>query len=63
LRLATVREDGEPTRRRAARDEFSEEEWRLVSELAAFPNRLVVTISKSTGETYAEVAHEAIFRR
>ena len=63
LRLATVREDGEPTRRRAAREEFSEEEWRLVSELAAFPNRLVVTISKSTGETYAEVAHEAIFRR
>jgi formylglycine-generating enzyme required for sulfatase activity len=63
LRLATVREDGEPTRRRAAREEFSEEEWRLVSELAAYPNRLVVTISKPTGETYAEVAHEAIFRR
>jgi formylglycine-generating enzyme required for sulfatase activity len=58
-----VREDGEPTRRRAAREEFSEEEWRLVSELAAYPNRLVVTISKPTGETYAEVAHEAIFRR
>ena len=63
LRLATVREDGEPTRRRAAREEFSEEEWRLVSELAAYPNRLVVTISKPTGETSAEVAHEAIFRR
>jgi hypothetical protein len=34
LRLATVREDGEPTRRRAPRSEFSEQEWRLVSELA-----------------------------
>ena len=29
LKLATVREDGEPTRRRAVRDEFSDEEWRL----------------------------------
>ena len=33
LRCATVREDGEPTRRRAARAEFSDEEWRLVGEL------------------------------
>jgi formylglycine-generating enzyme required for sulfatase activity len=63
LRLATVREDGEPTRRRAARDEFSAEEWRLVSELADHPNRLLVTVTTETGETYAEVAHEAIFRR
>jgi hypothetical protein len=30
LRLATVREDGEPTRRRAFRSEFSQDEWRLV---------------------------------
>lgn len=63
LRLATVREDGEPTRRRAARAEFSEEEWRLVSDLADYPNRLLVTATTETGETYAEVAHEAIFRR
>jgi formylglycine-generating enzyme required for sulfatase activity len=63
LRCATVREDGEPTRRRAARAEFSEEEWRLVSELADYPNRLLVTVATETGETYAEVAHEAIFRR
>ena len=28
LRLATVREDGEPTRRRAFRSEFSDGEWR-----------------------------------
>ena len=63
LRLATVRDDGEPTRRRAARAEFSPQEWRLVSELADFPNRLLVTIATETGETYAEVAHEAIFRR
>jgi formylglycine-generating enzyme required for sulfatase activity len=63
LRLATVRDDGEPTRRRAARAEFSREEWRLVTELADYPNRLLVTVASETGETYAEVAHEAIFRR
>ena len=63
LKLATVREDGEPTRRRAARAEFSDEEWRLVSELAGYPNRLLVTATTEAGETYAEVAHEAIFRR
>ena len=63
LKLATVREDGEPTRRRALRAEFSDEEWRLVSELAGYPNRLLVTATTEAGETYAEVAHEAIFRR
>jgi formylglycine-generating enzyme required for sulfatase activity len=63
LRLATVREDGEPTRRRALRSEFSEEEWLLVSELADQPNRLLVITTSEQGQTYAEVAHEAIFRR
>jgi hypothetical protein len=63
LRLATVREDGEPTRRRAARSEFTADEWRLVSELADHPNRLLVTATPENGESYAEVAHEAIFRR
>ncbi|MBV8751938.1 MAG: SUMF1/EgtB/PvdO family nonheme iron enzyme [Hyphomicrobiales bacterium] len=73
LKLSTVRQDGEPTRRRAARSEFSDEEWRLVSELADHPNRLLVTVTPeagadakptpAVGETYAEVAHEAIFRR
>jgi formylglycine-generating enzyme required for sulfatase activity len=63
LRLATVREGSEPTRRRAARSEFSDEEWRLVSELADYPNRLLVIATTEAGETYAEVAHEAIFRR
>ena len=83
LKLATVREDGEPTRRRATRSEFTDDEWRLVSELAGHPNRLVVTVTPDSAatplvrgsaksdsndiaafrETYAEVAHEAIFRR
>jgi formylglycine-generating enzyme required for sulfatase activity len=63
LKLATVREGEEPTRRRALRSEFSDEEWRLVSELADHPNRLLVTATPESGETYAEVAHEAIFRR
>ena len=63
LKLATVREGEEPTRRRALRSEFSDEEWRLVSELADHPYRLLVTATPEGGETYAEVAHEAIFRR
>jgi hypothetical protein len=63
LKLATVREGEEPTRRLAARSEFTNEEWRLVSELADHPNRLLVTATPEGGEAYAEVAHEAIFRR
>ncbi len=83
LKLVTVREDGEPTRRRALRSEFTDEEWRLVSELADHPYRLLITATPEAGETavtplvtasevkgmpiagepYAEVAHEAIFRR
>lgn len=63
LKLATVREDGEPTRRLARRSEFTDEEWRLVSELADHPHRLLVTATPERGETHAEVAHEAIFRR
>jgi formylglycine-generating enzyme required for sulfatase activity len=63
LRLATVREDGEPTRRQAARAEFSPEEWQIVSELADSRYRLLVVVTSKAGETYAEVAHEAFFRR
>ena len=63
LKLATVREDGAPTRRSAPRSEFSADEWRLVSELADYPHRLLVTATPESGETYAEVAHEAIFQR
>jgi hypothetical protein len=55
LRLATVRDDGEPTRRRALRSEFSADEWRLVSALADYPNRLLVTITSVAGETLVEV--------
>jgi len=63
LKLAIVREGEEPTRRRALRSEFTDDEWRLVNELADHPNRLLVTATPEGGETYAEVAHEAIFRR
>jgi hypothetical protein len=63
LKLATVREDGEPTRRPAPRSEFTDDEWRLVSELADHPHRLLVTGTPEDGDTYAEVAHEAIFLR
>jgi hypothetical protein len=40
LRLTSVRDEGEPTRRRAPRTEFTDDEWRLVSALADHPNRL-----------------------
>jgi formylglycine-generating enzyme required for sulfatase activity len=63
LKLATVLEDGEPTRRRALRSEFTDDEWKSVTELADHPYRLLVTAVPELGETYAEVAHEAIFRR
>jgi formylglycine-generating enzyme required for sulfatase activity len=63
LKLATLREGEEPTRRRALRSEFTDEQWRLVSELADHPYRLLVTATPEGGETYAEMAHEAIFRR
>lgn len=63
LKLATVRDGEEPTRRRALRSEFTDEEWRLVNALADHPNRLLVTATPEGGETYAEVAHETIFRR
>jgi hypothetical protein len=61
--LVTVRVGEEPTRRRASRLEFSDEEWQLVTELADDPNRLLVTATSESAETFAEVAHEAIFRR
>jgi hypothetical protein len=63
LKLATVREGEEPTRRRAERSEFTDAEWRLVNALADHPNRLLVTATSGTGETYAEVAHETVFQR
>jgi formylglycine-generating enzyme required for sulfatase activity/CRP-like cAMP-binding protein len=63
LKLANVREGEEPTRRRAARSEFTEEEWRLVKMLADHPYRLLVTATPNAGESYAEVAHEIILRR
>src|SRR5260221_1498470 len=49
LKLATVREDGEPTRRRAARSEFTDEEWRLVRDRADHPNRLEATVQLQDG--------------
>jgi formylglycine-generating enzyme required for sulfatase activity len=63
LKLATVREGEEPTRRCAVRSEFTNEEWSLVNDLADHPNRLLVVSSPEGGEPYAEVAHEAVFRR
>jgi hypothetical protein len=50
-------------RRGSFRSEFSDEEWRLVSELAGDPNRLLAVATPEAGEPYAEVAHEAIFKR
>ena len=50
-------------RRSALRSEFSDEEWRLVTALADHPHRLLVTTVPESKEVYAEIAHEALFRR
>ena len=63
LKLATVSEDEQPRGVAHLRSEFSDEEWRLVTELADHPNRILVTATTGLGEIYAEVAHEIIFRR
>jgi formylglycine-generating enzyme required for sulfatase activity/CRP-like cAMP-binding protein len=63
LKLANVREGEEPTRRRAPRSEFTDEEWPLVKKLADPLVRLLVTATPKGGETYAEVADETIFRQ
>jgi formylglycine-generating enzyme required for sulfatase activity len=63
VRLATVRPDGVPMRRRALRTEFTDAEWQMVSELADHPHRLLVVAMLDSGDVYAEVAHEAIFGR
>ena len=60
LKLATVREDGEPTRRRELPRRVLGRGVAALSELAGYPNRLLVTATTEAGETYAEVAHEAI---
>jgi formylglycine-generating enzyme required for sulfatase activity/cellulose biosynthesis protein BcsQ len=63
LYLTHIREDGEPIRRLARRSEFSDEEWRLITQLSDYPNRLVVTGSSDEGEVYAVLPHEAVLRR
>lgn len=63
FKLANVRGDGEPTRRRALRSEFTDSEWQLVTELAYDPYRLLITATPDDGQTFAEIAHEALFRR
>ena len=63
LKLANLRTGEEPTRRRAPRSEFPDEEWQLVKKLAEHPNRLLVVATPKGGEPYVEVANEVIFRR
>jgi hypothetical protein len=53
-----VREGEEPTRRRAVRSEFTDEEWRLVNALADHPNRLLVTTTSETGDTSRVMASD-----
>ena len=61
-KLLVMRENDEPIPRPARRSEFSEDEWRLVCELADYPYRLLVLTTPASGQTYAEVASDAIFR-
>ncbi len=49
-KLANVRDGEEPTRRRALRSEFTDDEWRLVCELVDHPNRLLVTAAEISND-------------
>jgi predicted AAA+ superfamily ATPase len=60
LRLAVMRADEGPIRRRALRSDFTDDEWRLVSELA--DPSIGLLVMNDADEAYVEVAHEAILR-
>lgn len=64
LRLVHLDDHGEPMRRRAGQSECSAEEWQLVSTLASYPWRLLVTgyDPSGAGEPFVEVGHEALLR-
>ena len=63
LKLATVREGEEPTRRRALRSEFTMRNGGWSASSPIIPTGFSSRQHPRAGETYAEVAHEAIFRR
>ena len=61
MQLVHLREEQEPARRLASRDELKEENWSLVATLASA--RLVVTnYSVLTGQETVEIVHETLLR-
>jgi len=63
LRLVVVPPEGEPVRRVTRREECTNEEWTLATQLADHPWRLVVTREREAdSEIVAEVTHEALLR-
>lgn len=63
LRLVHVGDNGELSRRRASKTELSDEEWRVATQLADYPWRLLVIGQVDPAEPpYAEIAHEALLR-
>jgi WD40 repeat protein/energy-coupling factor transporter ATP-binding protein EcfA2 len=61
LKLATVDEDGEPTRRRIPRDSLDADEQAVMD--AFLDARLLTSRVDASGEATIEVAHEALLRR
>ncbi len=63
VQLVRPGEGTEDTRRIATRAEVGDENWELVSYLAGYPARLVVTgHDEKSGEDTVEVVHEALIR-
>ncbi|MBD2770708.1 tetratricopeptide repeat protein, partial [Iningainema sp. BLCCT55] len=63
VQLVRPGEGTEDTRRIAARKEVGDENWKLVSDLAGYTARLVVTgHDEKSGEDTVEVVHEALIR-
>lgn len=61
MQLVHLREEQEPARRLASRDELKEESWNLVATLASA--RLVVTsYSAATGQETVEIVHETLLK-
>ncbi|MGZ5445226.1 MAG: nSTAND1 domain-containing NTPase [Thermoanaerobaculia bacterium] len=63
VRVSSADEEGTDTRRRARRDDISDEDWKIVLAFSDKRARLVVAGSdRASGEDGVEVAHEALIR-
>jgi hypothetical protein len=62
VRLVTLGDGAEDTRRVVSKEELGADEWSLAQKLAGEDNRIVVTGATTPEKETAEVAHEALIR-